>query len=85
METNEALSLKINQMVQIIDQYRINIYNLELRINLMNKLLEEKGILMTGEFDKRWPIYLKNDIGILGPDGVMEGSLRVTFYENNRN
>lgn len=56
-------------------------YTTELRFNLLLKMFEEKGILVKDEFDKRWPIYLKNDIGAIGEDGVMQGNLRVTMYE----
>ena len=42
--------------------------------------MEEKGIFAKEEFDKRWPLYLKNDIGMVGPDGIMEGSLCIKFY-----
>lgn len=81
-ENLETLSLKIGQLSQIVDQYRVSIYNLELRHNLLVKILEEKGIMVPEEFGKRWPIFLKNDIGIQGPDGIMEGSLKVSFYGN---
>jgi hypothetical protein len=79
-ENNELLTLKTNQQSQILDQYRGNIYNLELRQSLIVRMMEEKGIFATGEFDKRWPLFLKNDIGMVGPDGIMEGSLRIKFY-----
>lgn len=80
---NDLLNLKVAQQGQLIDQYRINIYTLELRVNLLIKLLEEKGITAVGEFDKRWPHYLTHDVGAIGPDGVMEGSLKVQFYDQN--
>ena len=79
-ENNELLTLKTNQQSQILDQYRGNIYNLELRQSLIVRMMEEKGIFVTGEFEKRWPLFLKNDIGMVGPDGMMEGSLKVKFY-----
>ena len=79
-ENNELLTLKTNQQSQILDQYRGNIYNLELRQSLIVKMMEEKGIFATGEFDKRWPLFLKNDIGMIGPDGIMEGSCSIKFY-----
>lgn len=79
-EKNEILTLRQAQQAQILDQYRASIYNLELRFGLLIKMLEEKGVLAGGEYDKRWPLYLKNDVGVLGPDGIMEGSLRITFY-----
>jgi len=79
-ENNELLTLKTNQQSQILDQYRGNIYNLELRLNLVLKMMEEKGIFASGEFEKRWPLYLKNDVGMVGPDGKMEGALRIKFY-----
>lgn len=82
MSENELLNLKINQINAVLDQYRLGIHNLELRFTLLNKMLEEKGIFALKEFEKRWPQYLKNDIGVQGPDGVMEGSLKVTFYDN---
>lgn len=78
--TNDQFNLKISQLNQIIEQYRVNIYNMELRFNLIVKILEEKGIILQGEFDKRWPVFLKNDIGVPGSDGLMEGSLKVSFY-----
>lgn len=81
----DAVNLRFNQLNQIIDQYRLDIYNQELRTNLLIKMLEEKNIFAPEEFLKRWPIYLKNDIGVQGPDGAMEGSLKVTFYGSEDN
>jgi hypothetical protein len=81
-EDNKLLILKTDQQSQILDQYRGNIYNLELRQSLIVKMMEEKGIFASGEFEKRWPLFLKNDIGMIGPDGIMEGSLRIKFYGN---
>jgi hypothetical protein len=78
-DTN-TLNLKISQMMQILDQYRVNIFNMDLRFQLMTKMLEEKGIFAKEEFAKRWPVFLKSDVGVIGQDGVMEGSLKVTFY-----
>ena len=69
-----------NQHQQVIDQYRVAIYNSELRINLLIKMLEEKGVMVKEELNQRWPLYLKNDIGVLGPNGRMEGELKVTMY-----
>jgi hypothetical protein len=80
-ETLDTLSLRTNQQGQILDQYRVSIYTLELKLTLLNKVLEEKGIFAQGEFDKRWPLYLKNDVGVIGPDGIMEGSLKISFYD----
>jgi len=79
-ESAELLSLRLAQQGQIIDQYRMNIYNIELRMSLLIKMLEEKGTFIKEEFEKRWPVFLKNDVGVTGPDGIMEGSLRVKFY-----
>jgi hypothetical protein len=73
-------NLKFNQIGQMLDQYRMNIYNLELRVNLLIKMLEEKSLLVKGEYENRWPQYLKNDVGVIGPDGNMEGTLKVRFY-----
>jgi hypothetical protein len=80
-DSPEVTSLKINQQGQILDQYRMSIFNLEIRLELLNKMLEEKGIMSAGELEKRWPLYLKNQIGVIGPDGVMEGSCKTTFYD----
>lgn len=80
----EQMQLIYNQQQQIIDQYRVSIFNSELRINLMVKILEEKGITVKEEFNQRWPLYLKNDVGVLGPDGRMEGSLKVTMYDGGQ-
>jgi hypothetical protein len=79
-KTIEMLMLGINQQQQILDQYRVNIYNLELKLNLFIKMIEEKGVFAAGELDKRWPLYLKNDIGVIDQNGVMSGSLKVTFF-----
>lgn len=73
--------LRENQIQQIVDQYRVNIFNLELKTDLLIKMLEEKGIMAKEEFSKRWPLYLKNEIGVLNPDGKMDGSIKVTFYD----
>jgi len=43
-------------------------------------MLEEKGLMSSDEFEARWPLYLKNDVGVVGQDGIMEGSLKVKFY-----
>lgn len=80
-ENTEILTLRQAQQGQILDQYRVSIYNLELRHGLLIKMLEEKGVFASGEYDKRWPLYLKNDVGVVGPEGIMEGSLRVIFYD----
>ena len=80
-ESTELLSLRTAQQGQVLDQYRMNIYNLELRVNLLIKMMEEKGIMAAEEFDKRWPLFLKNDVGAIGADGIMEGSLKVNFYD----
>jgi len=74
--------LRDSQQQQILDQYRISIYNLELKFDLLIKMMEEKGIMAKEEFAKRWPLYLKNDIGVLNAGGHMEGSLKVSFYGN---
>ena len=76
----DTMSLKISQMMQILDQYRMNIFNMDLRFQLLTKMLEEKGVFVKEEFAKRWPIFLKSDVGVVGQDGVMEGVLKVTFY-----
>ena len=52
-ENMESLTMKMAQVGQIIDQYRVEIYNSELRMNLMIKILEEKGIMVKDEFTKR--------------------------------
>jgi hypothetical protein len=78
----DTLMLRTMQQQQILDQYRVAIYNLELRSALMVKMMEEKGFMAKEEFDKRWPVYLKNEVGIIGPEGKMEGSLKVSFYGN---
>lgn len=72
--------LRDNQQQQIIDQYRMAIYNLELRVELLVKMLEEKGVMAKDELNKRWPMYLKNEVGVIGPEGKMEGNLKVTIY-----
>lgn len=79
-ESIEILSLRQGQQGQILEQYRSGAYNSDLRFTLLLKMLEEKGVMAKGEFDTRWPLYLKNDVGVVGPDGQMEGSLRVTFF-----
>jgi hypothetical protein len=79
-ESLDVLSLRTGQLAQIQDQFRYDVYNLQLKLDLLIKMLEEKGHMVKGEFDKRWPTYLKNDVGAIGPDGMMEGSLKVTFY-----
>lgn len=81
-ESIDSLNLKIAQLVQIVDQYRVNMYNDEMRLCLLLKIMEEKGIIVPGEFDKRWPLYLKNDVGVPDSNGLMEGSLKIKMYEN---
>jgi hypothetical protein len=79
-ESLEILSLKTNQLSQVQEQARSEIYNLQLKTDLLIKMLEEKGLMAEGEFNKRWPLYLKNNIGAIGPDGLMEGTCKVAFY-----
>jgi hypothetical protein len=76
----ENLKLHLNQQQGVLEQYRVNIFNLELRTQLMIKMMEEKGLWAKEEYEKRWPIFLKNDVGVIGPSGIMEGSLKVTRY-----
>ena len=83
-ETLEMLTLRTAQQGQILEQYRADIFNLQLRQNLVVKILEEKGTLAQGEFEQRWPLYLKNDVGVVGSDGIMEGSLRVSWYGESK-
>ena len=54
-DNTELLTLKVNQQTQILEQYRMDIYNMELRFSLLVKMVEEKGIFAGGEFEKRWP------------------------------
>jgi len=77
----EMTVLRDNQQQGVIDQYRVNIYNLELKQELLIKMLEEKGIFAKEELARRWPLYLRNEVGVIGPEGKMEGSLKVTFYD----
>ena len=79
-ESLDILSLRLGQLAQVLDQFRVETYNQQLKMTLLIKILEEKKILSQGEFDKRWPLYLKNDVGVIGPDGMMEGSLNINFY-----
>ena len=79
-ESIDVLSLRTAQQNQILKQFRASTYNDELRFSLLLKILEEKKILVPGEFDNRWPMYLKNEVGVVGPDGVMEGNLIVHWY-----
>jgi hypothetical protein len=76
----ELLNLRVGQQTQILEENRMAMYTQELRLALLIKMLEEKGILVPGEYDKRWPLYLKNDVGAMGPNGVMEGSLKQNLY-----
>ena len=80
MEIDGNVALTMSYQKQLIDKMRLNAYHTELKFNLLMKILEEKSILAGQELDKRWPLYLKNDIGAIGPDGVMAGSLKVTFF-----
>jgi hypothetical protein len=79
-DSPDVLNLKVAQISTVLEQYRINIYNLELRFALLAKILEEKGIMVSEEFEKRWPLYLKNTVGIVGENGIMEGSLKIHFW-----
>jgi len=80
-ENLDTLTMRAAQQGQILEQYRVNIYNSELRFELLIKMFEEKGILAKEEFNKRWPLYLKNDVGVIGVNGIMEGTLLTNFYE----
>jgi hypothetical protein len=79
-ESIESLALRMGQQNQIIDEYRVALFTMEQKLILLVKMMEEKGFMAKGEFDKRWPVYLKNDVGVIGPDGVMEGSLKVSLF-----
>ena len=79
-DNTELMNLRVNQQTQILEENRMAMYTHELRTALLIKMLEEKGVLVPGEFDKRWPLYLKNDVGAMGPGGVMEGSLKIAKY-----
>jgi len=79
-ENLDMISLRLNQQVQVLEQYRASMYNSDLRMELLMKMLVEKGLFAKDEFDKRWPLFLKNDIGAVGPDGVMEGTCKIHFY-----
>jgi len=82
IQKSDLTQLTFNQQQQILDQYRVNIYTLELKVDLLIKMMEEKGVWAKDEFNKRWPLYLKNDVGIIGQDGKMQGEMKVTFYGN---
>ena len=73
--------LRASQQQQIIDQYRVEIYNSQLKMDLLVKMMEEKGIMAKDELNKRWPLFLKNDVGVLEPNGRMEGSMKVSLFE----
>jgi hypothetical protein len=77
---NDINSLKFNQQQQILDQYRMNIYNSDLKFNLLLKMMEEKGLMAKDEFNKRWPLYLKSDVGVIDESGRMKGELKISFY-----
>jgi hypothetical protein len=77
----ELLNLKVTQLGQIVEQYRVDMYHMGLRTDLLHKILEEKGVLVKDEFNKRWPVYLENDIGVINPNtGIMSGSLKIRLY-----
>jgi hypothetical protein len=78
--STDSLALRISQATQILDEYRVSLFNLNERVTLLTKMLEEKGIMAKDEFGKRWPLHLKNDVGVQGPDGLMDGSVKVVFY-----
>ena len=77
----ELLNLQVAQLGQIIEQYRADMYHAGLRMDLLLKILEEKGVMVKDEFNKRWPVYLENDVGVINPNtGVMAGSLKIHMY-----
>jgi hypothetical protein len=84
-DSPDILSLKIAQVSTVLEQYRATLYNIELRHNLLIKMMEEKGLIAPEEFEKRWPLYLKNTVGVVGQDGVMEGNLKVRIYGEIKN
>jgi hypothetical protein len=79
-DSPDILSLKIAQVSTVLEQYRATLYNIELRHNLLIKMMEEKGLIAPEEFEKRWPLYLKNTVGVVEADGLMSGSLKVKIY-----
>jgi hypothetical protein len=80
-EDLDNVNLRFSQYSNILEQYRSNMFMMEHRTNLVIRMLEEKGIFAKNEFDTRWPLYLKNDVGVPGQDGMMQGSLKITFFE----
>jgi hypothetical protein len=76
----EVSQLRDNQVNQTLEQYRMDLYQSGLKFDLLLKILMEKGIFVKDEFDKRWPLYLKNDVGVMDPNGKIQGELKVTFY-----
>lgn len=77
----DMLKMQFMKQQQISDQYRYSIYILELKNSLLIKMLEEKNLMAKDELEKRWPLYLKNDVGAQDQNGHMAGLLKVTKYE----
>jgi len=74
------VALTFSYHKQLIDRLRNSTNEDDLKLSLLIKMLEEKGVIAVGEVDKRWPQYLKHDVGAIGPDGKMSGTLSVRFY-----
>ena len=66
---------------RIIEEYRTQIYTLELNNRLLIKMLEEKCIMAKEEMATRWPLWMENDVGVIGSNGKMKGELQVHFYD----
>jgi predicted transcriptional regulator YheO len=81
----EQANLRFTQISQTENQTRQEMFNTQTRFDLLVRMLEEKGIMANGEFQKRWPLYLKNVVGVADSDGIMRpGKPKVTFYGNKK-
>ena len=60
---------------------RGNLEVIRLKLALLRVMLSERGVLRETEWNQKWPRYLRNDVGIQEPNGKMQGSLKIHFYD----
>jgi hypothetical protein len=81
-QTLLGLGLGYQQQQGINEEYRRQIFFLEHKVNMLCKMLGETNVMAKDAVETRWPLYLENDVGVVGQDGKMKGSVKVTFYDN---
>ena len=80
MNNTDHLDNLVFQNDHTIGIYRGNLEMLRLKISLLRTMLSQRGILPYADFDRRFKQHLRNDVGVVERDGIMQGSLKIKFY-----